>query len=120
MLTAAQANDVAEHVLSFTGRATDRVAATRGAAVFAENCTACHGERGIGNRELGAPRLDDHVWLYGADKASVVRSIAFGRGGVMPAWERRLDAATVRMLTVYLHSLGGTETPRDVAEAQAR
>ena len=109
MLTAVQASDVVEHVLSLNGRATDAGAATRGAPVFAENCASCHGERAEGNRELGAPRLDDQVWLYGSDKASILRTVSFGRGGVMPAWERRLDPATIRMLTVYIHSLGGTE-----------
>ena len=29
--------------------------------------------------------------------------------GVMPAWAGRLDAATVNMLTVYVHALGGGE-----------
>lgn len=111
VLTAAQVNDVAEHVLGFTGRATDQAAATRGAVLYAENCTACHGEGGAGNRELGAPRLSDQVWLYGGDKASVVRSIGWSRAGVMPSWGGRLDAAMVNMLTVYVHALGGGEAP---------
>jgi len=109
MLTAAQVNDVAEHVLSLTGRATDAEAASRGAAIYAENCAACHGDQGQGSHEVGAPRLNDQVWLYGGDKASIVRSISYARGGVMPAWGQRLDPAVIRMLTVYIHSLGGTE-----------
>jgi len=109
MLTAPQVNDVAEHVLSLTNRATDAAAAERGAVLFAENCAACHGERGQGNRELGAPRLDDSVWLYGGDKPAIIRSIAFARGGSMPAWGARLDPAVIRMLAAYIHSLGGTE-----------
>jgi cytochrome c oxidase cbb3-type subunit 3 len=109
LLTAAQVSDVAEHVLSLTGRATDMAAAGRGAALFTENCAACHGERGEGIRDLGAPRLSDQVWLYGGDKASVIRSISYARGGSMPAWGQRLDPAVIRMLTIYIHSLGGTE-----------
>ena len=35
--------------------------------IFAENCAACHGEDGEGNRELGAPNLTDAIWLYGGD-----------------------------------------------------
>jgi cytochrome c oxidase cbb3-type subunit 3 len=112
MLTAAQVNDVAEHVLSLSGHATDAAAAERGAAIFAENCASCHGERAAGNREVGAPRLNDAVWLYGGSKADIVRTVSFGRGGVMPAWDRRLDLATIRMLVAYLHSLGGTEAAR--------
>ncbi len=108
-LTAAQVNDVAEHVLSLTGRSTDAAAAGRGAELFADNCASCHGERGEGNREVGAPRLNDQVWLYGGDRAAVVRSISFARGGVMPAWGARLDPAVVNMLAVYVHALGGGE-----------
>ncbi|MBV1797062.1 cytochrome-c oxidase, cbb3-type subunit III [Siccirubricoccus sp. G192] len=109
MLTAPQVSDVAEHVLSLTGRATDQAAAGRGAPLFAENCASCHGERGEGNRDLGAPSLADQIWLYGSDKASVARSISYSRGGVMPAWNGRLDPAIVNMLTVYVHALGGGE-----------
>jgi cytochrome c oxidase cbb3-type subunit 3 len=29
------------------------------------------------------------------------------RRGVMPAWENRLSPETVKMLTVYVHALGG-------------
>ena len=30
-----------------------------------------------------------------------------GRKGVMPAWEGRLDPATIKSLAVYVHGLGG-------------
>jgi cytochrome c oxidase cbb3-type subunit 3 len=53
--------------------------------------------------------LNDQVWLHGADKASILRAVSQGRGGMMPAWGQRLDPAVVKMLTVYIHSLGGTE-----------
>ncbi|PHK94644.1 cytochrome-c oxidase, cbb3-type subunit III [Pseudoroseomonas rhizosphaerae] len=109
LLKPAQVNDVAEHVLSLSGRAADQAAAARGAAVFAENCASCHGEAGRGNREMGAPDLGDQVWLYGGDKAAVVHSIAYSRAGVMPSWNTRLDPAVVNMLTVYVHALGGGE-----------
>ncbi|MBI3764794.1 MAG: cytochrome C oxidase Cbb3, partial [Chloroflexi bacterium] len=47
------------------------------------------------------------IWLYGSDEASVVDTIAKGRGGVMPAWSGRLDPITLKALAVYVHSLGG-------------
>lgn len=109
MLTAAQIGDVAEHVLSFSGRATDEAAAARGATVFAEQCASCHGERGEGNREFGAPRLSDQIWLNGGSKAQIMAMINNPHMGVMPAWQGRLDAAVINMLTVYVHSLGGGE-----------
>lgn len=109
MLTNAQIGDVAEYVLSMSGRSTDQAAVGRGQTLFAENCVACHGERGEGNREVGAPRLSDQVWLQGGSKPEIVAMIRNPRMGVMPAWQGRLDPATVNMLTVYVHALGGGE-----------
>ena len=85
----------------------DAEAIKRGQAVFAENCVACHGENAKGNRELGAPNLTDAIWLYGGDKATVVKTITEGRRGVMPAWDGRLEAVTIKELAVYVHLLGG-------------
>ncbi len=107
LLERKQITDTAEYVLSLTGRATDHEAVERGREVFAEQCIACHGEDGKGNRELGAPDLTDAIWLYGSSKDDVVESIRTGRGGQMPVWEGRLDPVTIKSLTVYVHSLGG-------------
>lgn len=102
-----QINDVAQFVLSLTNAATDATAAKRGAPVFAEQCAACHGAKGEGNQELGAPRLSDTVWLYGGTMKDIVRQVTAARHGVMPAWQGRLDDPTIKMLTVYVHTLGG-------------
>jgi cytochrome c oxidase cbb3-type subunit 3 len=107
ILTLVQIDDVAEYVLSLSGRPKDAAAIGRGTSVFADNCAACHGERGEGNSELGAPNLRDGIWLYGGDKAAVVETIRFARNGSMPAWSERLDDPTIKMLTIYVHSLGG-------------
>jgi len=107
VLDAAKVDDVAEYVLSLSGRATDSAAAGRGRPLFADNCAACHGETGRGNTELGAPNLTDGIWLYGGDKVSVVASIAGSRRGVMPAWEGRLDPVTIKQLAIYVHAFGG-------------
>ena len=109
VLDDAEINDVAEFILSLSDSAGDASAAERGAAVYVENCSVCHGESGEGMHENGAPRLSDFIWLYGGNKADVVETISFSRGGVMPAWEGRLDEATVKQLAVYVHSLGGGE-----------
>jgi cytochrome c oxidase cbb3-type subunit III len=102
-----QINDVAEFVLSLSGQSKDAAAAKRGAPIFAENCAACHGDAGKGNAELGAPNLADPIWLYGGKKADIVAQINRPRLGVMPSWAGRLDPATLKMLAVYVHSLGG-------------
>lgn len=107
ILQPAQIKDTAQYVLSLSGHATDEAAAQRGAALFAENCAACHGEDGKGNQELGTPNLTDEIWLYGGKEADIAKSIETGRGGVMPYWTGRLDPVTIKMLTAYVHSLGG-------------
>lgn len=109
ILNREEINDVAEYVLSLSGKATDAVAAERGKEIFAAQCVACHGENGEGMRELGAPNLADDIWLYGGSKKKVVESITNARFGVMPAWGGRLDESTIKQLTVYVHALGGGE-----------
>jgi cytochrome c oxidase cbb3-type subunit 3 len=101
---------VADHVRSLSGLPVDPKAdLAAGAKIFADNCAACHGEAGRGNREVGAPDLTDAVWFYGADKAVIVEGIAKGRGAVMPAWANRLDPPTIKAIALYVHSLGGGE-----------
>lgn len=78
-----------------------------GKEIFAANCAACHGAGGEGNQELGAPRLNDDIWLYGGDLKSIKATIYGGRAGVMPAWSGKLDDSTLKKLAVYAHSLGG-------------
>jgi cytochrome c oxidase cbb3-type subunit 3 len=97
LLERGQISDVAEHVLSLSDAATDAVAAERGRPLFAENCASCHGETGAGSRELGAPALNDAIWLYAGDKAGIEQQVAKPRHGVMPTWSG------------YVHSLGGGE-----------
>ncbi len=107
ILDRAQIDDVAEYVLSLGGRAEDSAAAERGAAVFAEQCVACHQEGGLGNTELGAPNIADGIWLYGGEREAIVETVMAGRAGVMPTWGDRLSPATIKQLAVYVHALGG-------------
>ena len=99
---------VANYVRSLSGLSTSPgYDAAAGAKIFAENCTACHGDAGKGNQELGAPNLTDKIWLYGSDEATLIQTITNGRSGVMPAWADRLDPSTIKAMAVYVHSLGG-------------
>jgi cytochrome c oxidase cbb3-type subunit 3 len=108
VLDAHEMSNVADYVRSLAYLPTPPEAdLDAGAKIFVENCAACHGENGKGNMELGAPNLTDAIWLYGADKATIVEGLTNGRGGVMPAWAVRLDATTIKALTVYVHTLGG-------------
>jgi cytochrome c oxidase cbb3-type subunit III len=94
-------------VLSLSHQKAPEDAVKRGSAVFAENCVLCHGENGTGNQEVGSKNLTDGIWLYGGDKATLVETITNARNGSMPAWGARLDPTTIKMLAVYVHSLGG-------------
>ena len=107
ILTPAQVSDVADYVRTMADLPDAIAPETKGEKLFNENCAACHGVNGEGNREVGAPNLFDAVWLYGSDKAVVVNRVNQGGGGVMPAWKGRLDDTTIKALTVYVHSLGG-------------
>ena len=109
ILEPAQIEAVADYVLSLSGTEHDGAGATAGQEIYADNCAACHGEAGEGLRELGGPRLNDQIWLYGGSRDEVIRQIRQPRMGVMPGWQDRLDASTIKMLTVYVHSLGGGE-----------
>ena len=98
-----QVADVTEHVLSLSGGAAN----SKGAEIFAAECASCHGDGGMGNRDLGAPNLADAIWLYGSTKADIQAQIAAPKHGVMPAWEGRIDDVSLKQLAVYVHALGG-------------
>ena len=109
ILDRGQVEDVVHYVRKISGQEHDEARLENGAVVFVENCVSCHGEGGVGIQELGAPNLTDAIWLYGGEIADIRESVHAGRKGVMPAWDERLDAVTIKQLTVYVHSLGGGE-----------
>ncbi len=104
MLKPKEIGAIAQHVKSLSGNAAPN---EEGAALYASNCAVCHGASGKGDRALGAPNLSDAIWLY--SKHSIASQIANPRMGVMPAWADRLPDSTIKMLAVYVHSLGGGE-----------
>ncbi len=122
MLQSNEIQDVVSHVRVLQGDEKASAASQRGAALYSANCVICHGENGEGDRFQGAPNLTDKISLYGRDRASLTETITNSRYGVMPRWNTRLDPATIRMLAIYVHSLGGGEAapqPEQSAEADA-
>ncbi|MFN4113985.1 MAG: cytochrome-c oxidase, cbb3-type subunit III [Sphingomonadaceae bacterium] len=101
-----QLNAVVDHVLSLSGKGPANAA---GAEIYTTNCAVCHGPAGEGDRVQGAPTLSNAIWLYGSSRTEVANQILRPRMGVMPRWADKLDAPTIRMLAVYVHSLGGGE-----------
>ncbi len=104
-----ETKSVIEYVLKLSGQDADQQLAEAGAIVFEDNCAACHGDDGTGDRDLGAPNLTDAIWLYGGDRATITETVTKGRHGVMPNWNARLNDADIRSVTLYVHQLGGGE-----------
>lgn len=108
LLTDEEIDQVANFVASRVGLATeDGVDLAAGQTLYVDNCAACHGENLEGIQEVGAPSLMSANYLYGKSLSDIKAQIDTPRNGVMPAWADRLDPATIKSLTLYVHSFGG-------------
>ena len=105
--------DVANYVLSLSGRRHDELRAARGKSKFSTICAACHGPDGKGNKALGSPNLTDDIWLYGGSESTIMETINKGRGAnmvaagvsTMPAHKDVLGEAKIHVLAAYVYSL---------------
>lgn len=97
--------EVANHVMTLSGRKADAIKAAAGKATFDVQCVACHGADAKGNVFIGAPNLTDKTWLYGSTKGHIVQTITKGRNGVMPAHRDFLGEDKVHLLSAYIYSL---------------
>ena len=75
---------------------------TKGMQLYQQFCIGCHGNTGEGNQLLGAPKLADDIWLYGNSDEQLRHSISIGRNGIMPAFDKKLDDAQIRMLIAWI------------------
>jgi cytochrome c oxidase cbb3-type subunit III len=103
------ANYVETEFFGLTDKGASAASIASGKDIFAANCVACHGEKGEGNRDVGAPRLASKVHLNGGTRDSIVAQVTAPHMGVMPNWNQRLDAATIKSVAIYVHDLGGGE-----------
>jgi cytochrome c oxidase cbb3-type subunit 3 len=104
-----QVEDLTEYVVHLSGRPANGAAVARAVKLFQENCAACHGPQGRGDRKVGAPDLTDNEWLYGPRREDIHDQIWNGHGGVMPTWGGRLSPEEIKSLAIFVHSLGGGE-----------
>lgn len=115
-----QVDALANYVLSLSGEPSDAGKAAAGKALFhshAAACYYCHGGDAKGRTDIGSANLTDKVWVWadvpGAQdataKLAAVRTVINGGldRGRMPAWEGRLSQEQIKVLTVYVHQLGG-------------
>ncbi len=121
VLSGEQIAQLASYVLSLSGEQVDAAQAEAGKALFhsetATGCYYCHGDDAKGRQVIGAPNLTDKIWLW-ADvpgaatpqkKLAAVETVIKNglNKGVMPAWGQRLKPEQIKVLTVYVHELGG-------------
>lgn len=114
-----QLDAVAGYVLSLSGHEVDAGLVASGKQIFegeAGGCYYCHTAEGTGLRSQGAANLTDNVWTVvnvpaaadDAERLTMVKKVI--RDGVvrqMPGWKDRLSEEQIRLLTVYVHQLGG-------------
>lgn len=98
-------NEVANYVLSLSGRDHDAALASKGEEQFKTLCVACHGVDGKGNTALGAPDLTNNIWLYGGSLGAIKKTISEGRNGHMPAHIDFLGKDKVHLVAAYIYSL---------------
>jgi cytochrome c oxidase cbb3-type subunit 3 len=95
--------EVASYARALSSGGAALAANSEGARLFQTYCSACHGADGAGMPSLGAPALNDGIWLYGGSVEDVRASIALGRTGVMPPFGERLDATQIKLVTAWLN-----------------
>jgi cytochrome c oxidase cbb3-type subunit III len=115
-----QIGEVANYVLSLSDEPSDAAKAAKGKEIFQTTtgaCYYCHGMNGKGRQDLGSADLTDKIWVWAnvpgardqAGKVAAVENVirtGLDRG-VMPTWGGRLAPEQIKVLTVYVHELGG-------------
>lgn len=114
-----QLDQVTAYVLSLSGHETDAAQAAAGQKIFqgeTGGCYYCHTKAGTGMSSVGSANLTDAIWTVAdvpgaaSDEQRFARVRSVISNGVqrqMPAWDGRLSDAEIKLLTVYVHSLGG-------------
>jgi len=94
---AALSGEHADPRQAFRSDRVDPLLLVEGAQVFDQRCSPCHGERGYGDGVLAdalpiRPRnYHAELFKWGTSPSDIVRTIAAGRSGVMPAFEGALS-----------------------------
>jgi cytochrome c oxidase cbb3-type subunit III len=93
--------------------ATEVAELDNGKALYLENCSVCHGDKGEGG--VG-PNLTDPYWLHGGGIKNVFRVITYGvpDKGMIP-WDDRFTPGEIRNIASYVLSLDGTNPPNPKA-----
>lgn len=117
---AAQLESVAHYVLKQSGESEgDAAQIAQGEKLFngeGGGCYYCHGTDAKGLSSQGSANLTDQIWTvanvpaaanYDAKLELVKQVVNKGINREMPSWKERLSPEQIKMLTVYIHQLGG-------------
>jgi len=81
------------------------------AALFKQNCTACHGEDGTGSVIRKAlPNIPDFTnlgWQVAQTELAIVNQIDYGSQPLMPSFRYKLTRDQIQGLAVYVRSFSG-------------
>lgn len=111
-----QIENVASYVLSLSGHKVDQAMAAKGKQVFSTNCAVCHGQDAKGQNAMGSANLTDSIWTIAdvpgaasveGKKAAIMQLVKNGKSRQMPAWQDRLSDTEIKILTYYVHQMGG-------------
>ena len=113
-------DNLADYVLSLSGeKGGDPASIKKGEAIFQGEeggCYYCHTHQATGQKSVGSANLTDKIWeianvpgakTYEEKRAEVRKVILGGIQRRMPTWKGRLPDETIKILTVYVHELGG-------------
>ncbi len=106
-LTDEEIAQAADYVLKLSGQPHDAARALAGKAVYEGEggCYDCHTVDGIGDSAIGAVNLTrPGTWLYGRDRAAIIRTITEGRRGVSPAFAGKISPAETKAIAVFVLS----------------
>ncbi len=111
---------VVSYVRTLSGKSSQNdYFAAQGKSLYESVCVACHGKDGKGNAELGAPDLTDDYWMYGDSTESLVRTVAEGRHGTMPAHRALIGETRARLAAAYVWSLSHSDAGKPPAASAA-
>ncbi len=99
---------VAQYVLSLSGRPHDAQLAEQGKVHFSTVCAACHLPNGTGNQAIGSPNLTDGIWLHGGRQTDIEDRVRNGKINQMPAHGNILEPEKIHLLALYVYSLSNS------------
>jgi mono/diheme cytochrome c family protein len=93
---------------------------SEGAAIFARECSPCHGPDGKGIKAVGTPDFTDPKTQARLTDELILATIRNGKKGtLMPAWSKKLSNQQVLQVAAYVRSLGSRNEPPPSTGAQA-